>query len=332
MLICMTIYAQGLSSEIETARRHYFDGSFKKAITALESLDDDELISAQWIDKHLLLVRSALVLEEYEIADRYLKTLLEKYPTLKQKEDALPSLNQFKDQYKMRIISSVALDIGTSIPRLVLLRDHSFASRFTRANTYQSLPGLSLGTSVSWRFNERLSLSGSLIYNGYELIFEEAQMDLQRIKVTEQYHEISFPLAVGIHQKLGSSEISLSAGLRPVFLLSSDAELLFTADEVRQFGQPTPFTFSDTQPVNDYRESSNLDFQAGIRLKKYFERQFVSLGITYVYGPKNRTNVDERYVNESLFRTFSYVPDDIARDIIQITVGVGISNFRVEKR
>ncbi|MFY0627257.1 MAG: PorT family protein [Reichenbachiella sp.] len=332
LVVSFECFGQSCNQNLTEAKRSFFDGQFDKINILIADCYQHQLNKSDKIDALELLINANLMLNKKQKADQYLNELLTLEPLYETSESDLIEFKELHNSYSIKTKFNIGFQLGANFPKYQVLQYNSIASITEEPNNYESNIGLVIGLKGEWFFWKNFFISSSVLYQSFNYNQQETIMGFQDVFVSEKMNVLVLPFQLGYEFSTPILNIFINAGISPHLLLSSKANLeLFGIDSEQRTtltGIPRKATDYD---ISNQRKNATLNYVFGGGIRKNFGLYAVEISAFYEYGLNNLIEESERYSDQNLWRTYSYVPDDFKMDHFKISLGI-IKSFVYPKK
>lgn len=310
---------------LDEAQRAYFNGNLELVVSSLEECASNNQLNTEDQESALeLLINSLLLLNEDEEADKYMLQLLKTNPLYQVRSNELVKFKRLFESYRMKPTYNIGIVAGFASPTYSILQYRSLGSISQESDQYESNPGFAAGVVIDKYLTNRVFFSAGLIYNRYNYQTEEILLTYQKSSIEERLSYINLPIQIGYQLEFSNYEAFISGGIGTNFLLSSKADL-----ELFGIRSEDPITIIPGVPekvenIDLKHQRSNVIFNyiASLGIRRTIGLYGVEVRAQYDFGLNNLVDEKNRFSNEQVWRTYSYVPNDFKLDAFKIMFGV----------
>jgi hypothetical protein len=258
--------------------------------------------------------------------------LLKIRPQYKTRTTDLVEFKQLQESYDIKTRFNLSLFAGMNNPEFQVMQYRSIASETLEPGSYESNIGANLGIGFDWRLVDEFYISIAALYQRNSYSYTETILDYQDVSVIERLDFLNTPVLLRYQLSYSDYQLILSAGMSAHWLLVSrgDIELFGRQSGSRTILNGIPEKTIDYN-LSEQRNKVNLNYVLGAAIRRKFGLTAIELAFNYEYGLNNLVIGEERFSNEDLYRTYSYIPDDFKMNQWRISVGI-IQSFVYPKK
>lgn len=316
-------YAQNCSENLEQAKRAYFNGNFQQATDLLQSCVETEWNQREKTEALEILIKSNLIQLKKETADQYMMSLLSVSPLYAVRESDLIEFKNLFNEYEIRTRWNVGLRIGGNQQYYSVLHYQSYGSNTQEPASYKAKIGFSAGITGEYAITKKIFVSLEALYQTHGYSQTEIIQDYQRVSITENLAYINTPLQLQYQMKIKGLTPFVSAGIGLHYLLKSEGDISLLALEPEFFNLASGIPqLTENYNLKSQRKPVTLNYVFGSGVRKSFGLTSIELAVHYEFGCTNLVDTKNRYDDNTLYDTYSYVPDDFKMNHLRITAGV----------
>lgn len=321
ILFSNNLFAQDCEVKLENAKRAFFNGNFKEVTLLLNGCDqfrfDDQTDALE------LMIKSYVMLNDDDKADKYMFELLSYNPLFEARNTDLSAFKDLVSSYEIRTRYSIGIQLGLNIPDYTIMQYRSYGSLSDEPENYGSRNGIDIGLTGEYYLTKNVAATTAIHYQSQGYTQSEVILDYQQVAVSEKLSYLNIPLQLRYQMEFGGIIPFINAGIGIQYLLKSRGDLKLS-NLPRNF--PTAFLgeahLIDNYDFSDQRKKLLLNYVFGFGVKKKLGLFNLELMIQYEYGLNNLVNDKNRYGDAVLLDTYSYVPDDFKMDKLSLSFGV----------
>lgn len=316
---------QDCQRNLDEAQRAYYNGNLEIVVSTLQECVSNNQLNTEDHESALeLLINSLLLLNEDEEADKYMLQLLKINPLYKVRSNELVKFKRLFESYRMKPTYNIGIVAGFTSPSYSILQYRSLGSISQESDQYESNPGFAAGVVVDKYLTNRVFLSVGLFYNRYNYQTDEILLTYQRSSIEERLSYLNLPIQIGYQMEFKNYQVFISGGIGTSFLISSKADL-----ELFGISSEDPITIIPGVPekvenidLKHQRSTITFNYVASLGIRREIGLYGVEIRAQYDFGLNNLVDEENRFSNEDVWRTYSYVPNDFKLDALKVMFGV----------
>lgn len=316
-------YGQDCSSNLEDARRAYYNGNFSVVTEMITPCLEHELYNdAEMLAALELLTRANLMEGKDDQADAYMFRLLQHHPTYQVGSSDLVQFTELVHSYVNRTRFQAGVLLGFNRPHFSIMQYHSYASQAIQASDYPVSTGFAGGLAGEAAITNSFFFGLQMLYQSVHFEQRETIPEYMEMIAVERISSIRVPFYLK-HQFTGwRIQPFIMAGVSPDLLVASvaDISLLPIASAYPRAFTGTPRSV-DNYDLSDQRRRLTLNYFAGGGVRIPFGLSAIELSLHYEYGYHNLVKEEMRYADQELTSSYSYVPDDFKMDQFRFMIG-----------
>lgn len=331
--LSLSVSAQDCTQNLEEARRAYFNGSFERVIQLLSGeCIGNRLQGTEKTDALRLMIQSNLLIDQDSLADQLTFKLFQHDPLYTSRSTDLLEFQTVQKNYYIKTRFNLGLIAGVNFPQFEILEYRSYASVTNETKGYEPIAGFLAGAVIETPIYKSIYASSGLIYQSFGYQQREDILNYQQVTIKEKLHYLMIPFQLKWKVNKWSINPFISGGINIHRLIKSTADLsllaLPTEFPTAFIGVPEIVSGYD---ISTQRKEWTLNCSFGVGVSKSLGMTHLEIGVFYDYGLNNLVEVDNRYSDENLYKTYSYVADDFKMDNLRFSIGVSRSFVKPKK-
>ncbi len=316
-------FGQSCDAKLDEARINYINGNFDDVVRLLSdcagSLERDQ----DNLEAFELLINSLQISNQNEEADDLTRALLVYNPLYVAKQTALIPFKRILNSYEIRRKFGITFYAGVNSPQFQIMQYRSYGGIVEESNGYKPKSGLSTGLEFQYYINEKLSLGTGLVIQNSSFFQTETIMEFQQLDVEENITYLKTPLLANLHLSRNNWDLVLSGGISIHHLIRDKANIEMYG-LAKEFENPLTGISRKAEgyDLDFQRQKNTLNYMGGITLRRKIGLYSLDFSAKYEHGLNNLVIESERYTNDELIQTYSYVPDDFKMNNLQFVMGV----------
>lgn len=298
--------AQGTCTEqLTQAQLSFDDGLLDDIPGMLKDCMEQGFTKEEKTNAYKLLIQTYLFNQMPEKADEVMMEFLNEFPSYRIAVNDPKEFINLHSTYRTDPIFKVEARGG-----LAFLTP--FISEYFGPNDISAIrPDYEINTGFHFELNYINTLSGNLNYSAgasftlLRLGYNNIPYDYSQVNATLNHFYLGVPLALRYNYDLGGFLLFGSAGVEPVYLISSTASFTRTDDIVGE----EPIRDNETLTPAHRRMDVRPFFTAGLNIDLGRDQLTFSLG--YKFGTFNKLNPGELYSDLNLSTKYFYEDDDM---------------------
>ena len=315
--------AQNCSDNLEQAKRAYFNGNFQTVENLLRTCVTTEWNAREKTEALEILIKSNLLLKNKEAADQDMKELLSVTPLYEVRESDLVEFKNLFGEYEIRTRWNFGLRMGVNQQRYSILHYQSYGSNTQEPASYTPKIGFSAGVLGEYSITKNIYVGLEVNYQTHGYSQAEIIQEYQQVSITENLAYLSTPFQVHLQFDYKGFTPFIEGGISIHYLLKSSGDinlLALSSDFITSYNGIPRLT--EKYDLKSQRKSITMNYVFGGGIRKSFGLTSFEVGFHYEFGLNNLVDAEARYADESLYKTYSYVPDDFKMDHFRFTAGI----------